>query len=84
MNNNEQTAETTTSSLPIGNTVLGEVPALYDMKLNEELEDDMKWGVRYRYKRVPGGWIYQPIDRKYNGVDVWLQPVFIPFNNEFQ
>jgi hypothetical protein len=81
MNTTEQTI--TTAAID-GNTMLAEVPALYDMKLNEELEDEMKWGVRYSYKRVPGGWIYQPIERKYNGDDVWLQPLFVPFNNEFQ
>lgn len=57
---------------------------IYDLKLNETLYAEMKWGVRIDIMRVAGGWIYQPINREYNGKDHWLSPCFVPFNNEFQ
>ena len=58
---------------------------IYDLQLNEILSAPMKWGVRIDIMRVAGGWIYQPISRKYNqGDDTYLSPCFVPYNEEFK
>ena len=59
---------------------------LYEMKLHESLEV----GDAYTYiLRVPGGWLYNLTgeyvqDERGGGEYLYLPPVFVPFNSEFQ
>ena len=49
---------------------------LYNMELHQELDID-RW---IKVMRVPGGWIYQASDSRYEGD---CMAVFVPFDNEF-
>ena len=57
---------------------------IYELELHETLFNNMRYGLRNDITRVAGGWIYQPIVRLSSGNDMYLTPVFVPFNNEFQ
>ena len=54
-----------------------ESPEIYNMKLHEEISLT-NW---IDILRVPGGWIYQASQLRYDGDNM---AVFVPFNNEFQ
>lgn len=66
----------------------GEEKSIYDMKLNETLYQNMKWGSRKDITRVAGGWIYTFISREThpngNGYDAPIGCVFVPYSEEFQ
>ena len=58
--------------------------SIYELGLHEVWNQEMQWGIRYTVTRVPGGWIYQAINRPINGNDIYLQPLFVPYNKEFK
>lgn len=60
-----------------------DIKTIYQLKLHETLETEMKWGLRYAITRVPDGWIYQGINRPYNGNDVYTSTTFVPYNKEY-
>ena len=57
--------------------------AIYKLKFNETYMAEMKWGLRTDVTRVAGGWIYQNIIRQKDGKDKYLNPCFVPYDNEF-
>lgn len=50
--------------------------SIYQLKLHEEMALD-RW---ISVLRVPGGWIYQTSDPRYEGDNI---AVFVPFSNQF-
>ena len=62
----------------------GDYRSIYDLKLHEEWQGVMQWGIRYNVTRVPGGWIYQAINRPVNGSDAYLSATFVPFTKELK
>lgn len=53
---------------------------LMSMSIHDTEHGDMKYGIRHDIIKVPGGWIYQPIERLRDGrgSDVYHQPTFVP------
>ena len=55
---------------------------IYKLELHEETETPIGWGLRYNIRRVPGGWIYQGINRSRSGHDEFMSACFVPLDNE--
>jgi len=55
---------------------------IFNLKLNETLYGNMKYGLRTDITRVASGWIYQPIIRKLSGDDEYIYPCFVPYSEE--
>jgi len=58
---------------------------LYAMKLHEIAYPEMDNSIHGSYSilRVPGGWIYSQLEFDNKNGDNYVNPVFIPFDNEF-
>lgn len=49
-----------------------------DMNLGDELNQTMRWGIRYNILRVPRGWIYRFINRPFDKQDIEIGTQFVP------